>query len=204
MELRLRPVVHSAPSRRKSRTYHCRNLKNYRSKEMHHEAYTPRQAIFLALEARPRLEVSDLIALDRKQSPPSLHERCGKRRARPSAFKLQRVTNVPEPPPSTRLMSCVSHHQSPALTNIGARGCLAKVRRAPVPQHLQPRALDQGAGDRVFSSCAVAGYRSLYAGVCWCPAETRTGLSSALAGLAVTLGAATAEEADLEMAAKRP
>jgi hypothetical protein len=33
--------------------------------------------------------------------------RPGKRRARPSAFKLQRVANVPEhPPPSTRLMSC--------------------------------------------------------------------------------------------------
>jgi tetratricopeptide (TPR) repeat protein len=44
-------------------------------------------------------------------------------------------------------------------------------------------------------------YRSLYAGVCWCPAETRTGLLSALAGLAVTLGAATADEADVEKAA---
>ena len=43
---------------------------------------------------------------------------------------------------------------------------------------------------------------SLYAGVCWCPAETRTGLLSALASLAVTLGAATAEEADVEKAAK--
>ena len=43
---------------------------------------------------------------------------------------------------------------------------------------------------------------SLYAGVCWCPAETRTGLLSALATLAVTVGAATAEEADVEKAAK--
>ena len=38
--------------------------------------------------------------------------------------------------------------------------------------------------------------------MCWCPAETRTGLLSALASLAVTLGAATAEEADVEKAAK--
>jgi hypothetical protein len=45
-------------------------------------------------------------------------------------------------------------------------------------------------------------FKGLYAGVCWCPAETRTGLLSALAGLAVTLGAATAEEADVEKAAK--
>ena len=45
-------------------------------------------------------------------------------------------------------------------------------------------------------------YRQLYAGVCWCPAETRTGLLTSLAGLAVTLGAATAEEADVEKAAK--
>src|SRR5262249_3911981 len=45
-------------------------------------------------------------------------------------------------------------------------------------------------------------YRSLYAGVCWCPAETRTGLLGALANLAVTLGAATAQEADAEKTAK--
>jgi hypothetical protein len=45
-------------------------------------------------------------------------------------------------------------------------------------------------------------FRGLYAGVCWCPAETRTGLLSTLASLAVTLGAASAEEADVEKAAK--
>jgi hypothetical protein len=45
-------------------------------------------------------------------------------------------------------------------------------------------------------------YRKLYAAVCWCPAETRTGLLSALAALAVTLGATTADEADVEKAAK--
>jgi hypothetical protein len=45
-------------------------------------------------------------------------------------------------------------------------------------------------------------YRQLYAGVCWCPAETRTGLLTSLAGLAVTLGAARPDEADVEKAAK--
>jgi hypothetical protein len=37
-------------------------------------------------------------------------------------------------------------------------------------------------------------FRGLYAGVCWCAAETRTGLLSALTSLAVTLGAATPED----------
>jgi tetratricopeptide (TPR) repeat protein len=45
-------------------------------------------------------------------------------------------------------------------------------------------------------------FRGLYAGVCWCPSETRTGLLTALANLAVTVGAATPEEADVEKAAK--
>jgi hypothetical protein len=45
-------------------------------------------------------------------------------------------------------------------------------------------------------------YRQLYAGVCWCPAETRTGLLTSLAGLAVVLGAATADEPDVGRAAK--
>src|SRR6516165_3894661 len=45
-------------------------------------------------------------------------------------------------------------------------------------------------------------YRSLYAGVCWCPAETRTGLLASLAGLAVTVGAATVDETNVENAAK--
>src|SRR5262249_5662884 len=45
-------------------------------------------------------------------------------------------------------------------------------------------------------------FRGLYAGVCWSPAETRTGLLSTLASLAVTLSAAKAEEADAEKAAK--
>ena len=45
-------------------------------------------------------------------------------------------------------------------------------------------------------------YRNLYAGVWWCPAETRVGLLTALAGLAVNLGAAAVDEPDLEQAAK--
>jgi hypothetical protein len=67
------------------------------------------------------------------------------------------------------------------------------------------RAAVQGMGGVGKTSLAIEyahRYRNLYAGVCWCPAETRTGLLSALATLAVTLGAATAEEADVEKAAK--
>ena len=45
-------------------------------------------------------------------------------------------------------------------------------------------------------------FRSLYEGVCWCPAETRVGLLSSLAGLVLFLGAAAGEEADVEKAAK--
>ena len=45
-------------------------------------------------------------------------------------------------------------------------------------------------------------YRDLYAGVWWCPSETRFGLLSALAALAVQLGAVPADEADVEKAAK--
>ena len=67
------------------------------------------------------------------------------------------------------------------------------------------RAAVQGMGGVGKTSLAVEyahRYRKLYAGVCWCPAETRTGLLSALASLAVTLGAATAEEADVEKCGK--
>src|SRR5215468_12377277 len=59
------------------------------------------------------------------------------------------------------------------------------------------RAAVQGMGGVGKTSLAVEyahRYRNLYAGVCWCPAETRTGLLSALAGLAVALGAATPDE----------
>ena len=76
---------------------------------------------------------------------------------------------------------------------------------AAVTQASVGRAAVQGMGGVGKTSLAVEyahRYCSLYAGVCWCPAETRTGLLSALAGLAVTLGAATAEEADVEKAAK--
>jgi tetratricopeptide (TPR) repeat protein len=67
------------------------------------------------------------------------------------------------------------------------------------------RAAVQGMGGVGKTSLAVEyahRYRKLYAGVCWCPAETRTGLLSALAVLAVTLGATTPDEADIEKAGK--
>src|SRR5216684_2573536 len=66
------------------------------------------------------------------------------------------------------------------------------------------RAAVQGMGGVGKTSLAVEyahRYRNLYAGVCWCPAETRAGLLSALAGLAVTLEAAEVD-ADVEKAAK--
>jgi hypothetical protein len=82
---------------------------------------------------------------------------------------------------------------------------LMRDKPAAVTQASVGRAAVQGMGGVGKTSLAVEyahRYRSLYAGVCWCPAETRTGLLSALAGLAVTLGAATAEEADVEKTAK--
>src|SRR5215831_4342163 len=78
-------------------------------------------------------------------------------------------------------------------------------KAAAVTQASVGRAAVQGMGGVGKTSLAVEyahRYRSLYAGVCWCPAETRTGFLSALAGLAVTFGAVTAEEADVEKAAK--
>jgi tetratricopeptide (TPR) repeat protein len=74
-----------------------------------------------------------------------------------------------------------------------------------VTQASVSRAAVQGIGGVGKTSLAIEyahRYRNLYAGVCWCPAETRTGLLSALANLTVTLGASTAEEADVEKAAK--
>jgi len=44
--------------------------------------------------------------------------------------------------------------------------------------------------------------RDFYAGIWWCPAETRIGLLTGLAGLARELGAVTAGEADIEQAAR--
>ena len=67
------------------------------------------------------------------------------------------------------------------------------------------RAVVQGMGGVGKTSLAIEyahRFRGLYAGVCWCPAETRTGLLNAVADLAVLLGAATQEEADVEKAAK--
>ena len=67
------------------------------------------------------------------------------------------------------------------------------------------RAAVQGMGGVGKTSLAIEyahRYRNLYAGMCWCPAETRTGLLSALSNLAVTVGAAKADEADVERSAK--
>jgi tetratricopeptide (TPR) repeat protein len=82
---------------------------------------------------------------------------------------------------------------------------LVQDKPAAVTQAAVGRAAVQGMGGVGKTSLAVEyahRFRGLYAGVCWCPAETRTGLLSALANVAVTLRAAMAEEADLEKAAK--
>src|SRR5262245_4882573 len=76
--------------------------------------------------------------------------------------------------------------------------------RAAVTQAVG-RAAVQGMGGVGKTSLAIEyahHFRGLYAGVCWCPVETRPGLLSALANLAVILGAASADEADIEKSAK--
>ena len=81
---------------------------------------------------------------------------------------------------------------------------LMQDKLAAVTQASIGRAAVQGMGGVGKTSLAIEyahRYRNLYAGVCWCPAETRTGHLSPLAGLAVTLGAVTAEEADVEKGA---
>jgi tetratricopeptide (TPR) repeat protein len=82
---------------------------------------------------------------------------------------------------------------------------LMQDKPAAVTQTSVGRAVVQGMGGVGKTALAIEyahRFRGLYAGVCWCPGETHTGLLSALAGLAVTLGAAAAEEADVEKAAK--
>jgi tetratricopeptide (TPR) repeat protein len=82
---------------------------------------------------------------------------------------------------------------------------LMRDKPAAVTQASVGRVAVQGMGGVGKTSLAIEyahRFRGLYAGVCWCPAEARTGLLSALANLAVTLGVVTAEEADVEKAAK--
>ena len=100
----------------------------------------------------------------------------------------------------------VSRASQAARTNlIGSTPSSCSDKPAAVTQASVGRAAVQGMGGVGKTSLAIEyahRFRGLYAGVCWCPAETRTGLLSALAGLAVTMGAATTDEADVEKAAK--
>jgi tetratricopeptide (TPR) repeat protein len=67
------------------------------------------------------------------------------------------------------------------------------------------RAAVQGLGGVGKTSLAIEyvhRFRNLYAGVWWCPAETRSSLLSGLAGLAVAIGAAEADEPDVEKVAR--
>jgi hypothetical protein len=82
---------------------------------------------------------------------------------------------------------------------------LMREKPAAVTHASVGRAAVQGMGGVGKTALAIEyahRFRGLYAGVCWCPSETSTALLSALANLAVTLGALTAEEADVEKAAK--
>jgi hypothetical protein len=67
------------------------------------------------------------------------------------------------------------------------------------------RAAVQGMGGIGKTSLAVEyahRFRNLYDGVWWCPAQTGNDLQTSLAGLAVKLKVAAAEEADIERAAQ--
>lgn len=75
---------------------------------------------------------------------------------------------------------------------------------AVVTQAVQ-RVTVQGMGGVGKTSLAVEyahRYRNLYAGVCWCPAETREGLFAALRNLGAALGCDTSEAADPQDTAK--
>jgi tetratricopeptide (TPR) repeat protein len=78
------------------------------------------------------------------------------------------------------------------------------IQKKPAAVTQVGRAAVQGLGGVGKSALAVEysnRFRHLYDGVWWCPAETRAGLMTSLAALAKELGAASAEEADIEKVA---
>ena len=80
---------------------------------------------------------------------------------------------------------------------------LTQDRRAAVTQ--VGRAAVQGMGGVGKTTLAVEyahRFRNLYDGVWWCPAETRAGLLTSLAGLATELEVASSEKGDVEKAAR--
>jgi tetratricopeptide (TPR) repeat protein len=129
------------------------------------------------------------------------------RRRRIIAAAERQSQSAPPPPPPRPFMGVPPRIASFTgrahdLTRLDA--ILMQERSAAVTQAVG-RAAIQGMGGVGKTSLVVEyahRYRKLYAGVCWCPAETRTGLLSALASLAVALGAARPEEADVDSAAK--
>src|SRR5581483_577539 len=75
----------------------------------------------------------------------------------------------------------------------------------PVELPVSGRAVLQGLGGVGKTSLAIEyahRFRDLYAGVWCCPGETRAGLLASLAAFAVALGAAAADEGNIEKAAK--
>jgi hypothetical protein len=90
-----------------------------------------------------------------------------------------------------RLDGILTQDKPAAVTQIGA----TQIGRAAV----------QGMGGVGKTSLAAEyayRFRNLYDGVWWCPAETRTGLMTSLATLAVEFQVVSPEEADIEKAAK--
>lgn len=81
---------------------------------------------------------------------------------------------------------------------------LFKHKAAAVTQQVGRAAL-QGLGGVGKTTLAIEyahHFRTLYDGVCWCPAETRLGLLSSLANIMVSMGVGTPAEADVEKAAR--
>jgi TIR domain-containing protein len=118
----------------------------------------------------------------------------------------KRRSAVPAPPPRPfigvppRIASFTGREEE--LSRLDA--ILMHDKAAAITQARVGRVAVQGMGGVGKTSLAVEyahRFKGLYAGVCWCPAETRTGLLDALAGLGVMLGAATANK---PMLRKRP
>jgi tetratricopeptide (TPR) repeat protein len=121
-----------------------------------------------------------------------------------AAAERQSQAAPPPPRPFIGVPPCMASFTGRADELDRLDAILMSDKAAAVKQSVG-RAAVQGLGGIGKTSLATEyahRYRRLYAGVCWCPGETRMGLLTSLAGLAVTLGFATSDEADVEKAAR--